>query len=220
MIAAGQARKLLKSKSGLRIVSVRDDEGSPFEIAEPPWALDQESSHCVQCQRKFDFLTRRHHCRRCGHVYCGTCCGQRLPLQRMCFVDPVRVCNSCRPATLRENDFYDRHLQVLLRGAKFLVSQQDSSDNNAYTCRLTASHRDITVEGPKPLNIPLLGVHSFRMLRGTPADDGNSPTGVLLGCGDHGTLHFQVLPCCDTTLSVQWLVALYKALKMISDGLP
>ncbi|XP_064460814.1 zinc finger FYVE domain-containing protein 21-like isoform X1 [Ornithodoros turicata] len=216
-MAAGQTKRLLKSKSGLRIVPTKDCDGSPFELAEPPWALDQESSHCVQCHHKFDFLTRRHHCRRCGYVYCGICCGQRLPLQRMCFVDPVRVCQNCQPATLRENDFYDRHLHVLLRGAKFMASQQDSSSSMPCTCKLTSSHRLIEVKGSDVLDVPVLSVNSFHMLRGSPGDTNSSLNGVVLDYGSNAMLQLEVIPGNDATCAVQWLVALYKALKMISD---
>uniref|UniRef100_A0A0K8RAG2 Putative zinc finger fyve domain-containing protein 21 n=1 Tax=Ixodes ricinus TaxID=34613 RepID=A0A0K8RAG2_IXORI len=114
-------KKLVKSKSGLRIVSANSDELSPFFLDEPPWTPDRERSDCVRCRCKFDLITRRHHCRRCGRVYCGSCCGRRLPLQRMCFVGPGACVPGLQSGTLRENDFYDRHLKLLLKGARFLV---------------------------------------------------------------------------------------------------
>jgi len=37
------------------------------------WESDSSRSLCSNCRQKFTFLNRRHHCRSCGHVVCGTC---------------------------------------------------------------------------------------------------------------------------------------------------
>lgn len=38
------------------------------------------------------------------------------PLPRMCFIDPVRLCNNCGKKTQKENIFYDTHLKSLMEG--------------------------------------------------------------------------------------------------------
>lgn len=58
----------------------------------------------------------QHHCRRCGKCFCDKCCGQKVPLRRMCFVDPVRQCAECALVSHREAEFYDKQLKVLLSG--------------------------------------------------------------------------------------------------------
>lgn len=221
-------KKLVKSKSGLRIVSVNNEELSPFQLDEPPWTPDRERADCVRCGSKFDFITRRHHCRRCGRVYCGKCCNRRLPLQRMCFVDPVRVCQDCGPATLRENDFYERHLKLLLTGAKFLVSvspQVDLGSATAHCCRLSVDHRVIELESSQTkdcLEIPLANIMSFRVLRpNSPTADAAGGdvgiTGVVLGYRAHNdgqvVLHLGVTP--DAGVGALWIVALNKAFRML-----
>ncbi|VDM62136.1 unnamed protein product [Angiostrongylus costaricensis] len=35
------------------------------------------------CNSKFSLLNRRHHCRACGRVACGSCCKERAVLQYM-----------------------------------------------------------------------------------------------------------------------------------------
>ena len=60
----------------------------------------------------------QHHCRRCGKCFCDKCCGQKVALRRMCFVDPVRQCAGCAPVSRREADFYDRQLKLLLSGER------------------------------------------------------------------------------------------------------
>lgn len=58
----------------------------------------------------------QHHCRRCGKCFCDKCCGQKVPLRRMCFVDPVRQCAECALVSHKEAEFYDKQLKVLLSG--------------------------------------------------------------------------------------------------------
>mmetsp|Transcript_17694 Transcript_17694/g.45073 ORF Transcript_17694/g.45073 Transcript_17694/m.45073 type:complete len:220 (-) Transcript_17694:952-1611(-) len=60
-----------------------------------PWDLDSASPHCTNCQEPFWVLKRRHHCRNCGHVMCGTCTQWRItiPLRGYCHL--VRVCHYC-----------------------------------------------------------------------------------------------------------------------------
>ncbi|KAG0418211.1 hypothetical protein HPB47_005049 [Ixodes persulcatus] len=226
-------KKLVKSKSGLRIVSANSDELSPFFLDEPPWTPDRERSDCVRCRCKFDLITRRHHCRRCGRVYCGSCCGRRLPLQRMCFVDPVRVCQDCSPATLRENDFYDRHLKLLLKGARFLVSvspEVDLGSATAHCCRLSGDHRVIEMESSHSkdcVEIPLTNIMSFRILRpnSPTADTGGGDggvTGVVLGYkSDHEgqvVVHLGVTPGPEAGTGALWIVALNKLTRSTSEA--
>ncbi|EEY63532.1 myotubularin-like protein [Phytophthora infestans T30-4] len=43
-------------------------------------------------------MLRRHHCRRCGNVFCDACSSARMPLVNSGFVTPVRVCAKCSVA--------------------------------------------------------------------------------------------------------------------------
>ncbi|XP_023705103.1 zinc finger FYVE domain-containing protein 21 isoform X1 [Cryptotermes secundus] len=143
-------KKLIKSKSGLRIVATNDEYKSPFFLCEPQWIPDSESTNCTGCKAKFDFITRRHHCRRCGQIYCGSCCDSKMGLPRMCFVDPVRVCNRCALVTNKESNFFDRQLKTLTSGATFLLDQGFSTcpdSVNFLVCRLSQDHRYLVFEG-------------------------------------------------------------------------
>ena len=44
---------------------------------------------------RFTMVRRRHHCRACGKVLCGACCGDKHPLH---YLDgrEGRVCTECR----------------------------------------------------------------------------------------------------------------------------
>lgn len=37
------------------------------------WVPDHQVNNCTQCQDVFSFLNRKHHCRRCGGIFCGRC---------------------------------------------------------------------------------------------------------------------------------------------------
>ena len=61
------------------------------------WVADHTVKHC-KCGKNFSLLTRRHHCRKCGHIFCDQCTGLRAAIPS--FTGPQwegqkRVCNPC-----------------------------------------------------------------------------------------------------------------------------
>ncbi|XP_063996768.1 zinc finger FYVE domain-containing protein 16 [Pogoniulus pusillus] len=60
---------------------------------QPFWVPDSEAPNCMNCQVKFTFTKRRHHCRACGKVFCGACCKRKCKLQYM--EKEARVCTGC-----------------------------------------------------------------------------------------------------------------------------
>lgn len=60
---------------------------------QPLWVPDSEAPNCMNCQVKFTFTKRRHHCRACGKVFCGGCCKRKCKLQYM--EKEARVCTVC-----------------------------------------------------------------------------------------------------------------------------
>ncbi|XP_051786772.1 myotubularin-related protein 4 isoform X1 [Erpetoichthys calabaricus] len=59
------------------------------------WVPDHMASHCFSCDSEFWLAKRRHHCRNCGNVFCGSCCHLKQPIPEQQLYDPVLVCNSC-----------------------------------------------------------------------------------------------------------------------------
>ncbi|XVE87875.1 hypothetical protein DITRI_Ditri19aG0023600 [Diplodiscus trichospermus] len=57
------------------------------------WVVD--ASHCQGCSSQFTFINRKHHCRRCGGLFCGTCTLQRMVLRGQ-GDSPVRMCEPCK----------------------------------------------------------------------------------------------------------------------------
>ncbi|KAM6282419.1 FYVE and coiled-coil domain-containing protein 1 isoform 3-T3 [Porphyrio hochstetteri] len=46
--------------------------------AEQRWLGDTEVNHCLDCQREFSWMVRRHHCRMCGRIFCYYCCNNYM----------------------------------------------------------------------------------------------------------------------------------------------
>uniref|UniRef100_A0A1B6EG59 FYVE-type domain-containing protein n=1 Tax=Clastoptera arizonana TaxID=38151 RepID=A0A1B6EG59_9HEMI len=150
-------KTLIHSKSGLRIVATNEELKSPFIIPEPEWISDTDVTNCSICKVKFSFITRKHHCRRCGDIFCNTCCHQKLKLQRMCFIDPVRVCNICAPITASENEFFDHHLKILTNGATLVLESSKiiKTTSDVLQIKLASDHKHLIFEGVSlaPLDI-------------------------------------------------------------------
>lgn len=52
--------------------------------AQDKWEPDELSEKCTSCTRPFSFFCRRHHCRICGKIFCGTCSDNVVASFRMC----------------------------------------------------------------------------------------------------------------------------------------
>lgn len=65
----------------------------------PYWIPDSECPNCMLCNTRFTIITRRHHCRACGRVLCGSCCNEKAFLEYLQEegkkLQAVRVCKPC-----------------------------------------------------------------------------------------------------------------------------
>ena len=60
------------------------------------WKPDDSSSICPYCGVQFTFFYRRHHCRGCGNLCCGSCCDKTLHLLNSDGTrTEARVCGVC-----------------------------------------------------------------------------------------------------------------------------
>jgi len=57
----------------------------------PEWAPDAESTTCKACSNEFGWFTRKHHCRFCGDIFCGSCANCTLPFAGV----ELRSCAGC-----------------------------------------------------------------------------------------------------------------------------
>ncbi|XP_003745845.1 RUN and FYVE domain-containing protein 1 [Galendromus occidentalis] len=63
------------------------------------WQDDKEAEVCTACEKTFSVSRRRHHCRKCGQIFCGQCSEGSMPLIRG--GKPVRVCDACQQELLQ-----------------------------------------------------------------------------------------------------------------------
>ena len=60
------------------------------------WILDRDCQICFQCHEDFGVVKRRHHCRACGGVFCGTCSRWKKKLPHLGYTErEARVCKWC-----------------------------------------------------------------------------------------------------------------------------
>ncbi|ETV98623.1 hypothetical protein H310_08740 [Aphanomyces invadans] len=98
----------VQGASGVSATRRRPDEASPLReetfrqmmlLHEAQkvvsWVPDSLADRCYHCQAMFSLVLRRHHCRRCGNVFCDGCSSSRMPLVSAGFFTPVRVCDKC-----------------------------------------------------------------------------------------------------------------------------
>jgi hypothetical protein len=57
------------------------------------WVPDEEGSGCSVCHSVFSLTKRRHHCRKCGALVCGSCSDHFVALSG--YSVEVRVCDPC-----------------------------------------------------------------------------------------------------------------------------
>nr|XP_020863154.1 zinc finger FYVE domain-containing protein 16 isoform X2 [Phascolarctos cinereus] len=83
-------------------------EGVVLGQKQPSWVPDSEAPNCMNCQVKFTFTKRRHHCRACGKVFCGVCCSRKCKLQYM--EKEARVCVVCYESISRAQTSQDNQM--------------------------------------------------------------------------------------------------------------
>ncbi|XP_053330442.1 zinc finger FYVE domain-containing protein 21 isoform X1 [Spea bombifrons] len=235
-------KKLVRSPSGLRMLPENRAFSSPFCLEEPHWVPDKECPRCMNCDAKFDFITRKHHCRRCGKCFCDKCCSKKVPLPRMCFVDPVRQCGECSLVSQKEMEFYDRQLKVLMNGAAFSITR-GSAKSEAVVCRLSNNHRYLFLDGESHYEIEVARISAVQILTEgfTPGDvhtytsllesqfiteGGNSrAVGMLLqykspASDDLTQMKFTTSDDSNSNkkMAAAWLAAMHKAAKLLYES--
>ncbi|CAH7683666.1 FYVE zinc finger-domain-containing protein [Phakopsora pachyrhizi] len=97
----------------------------------PVWVPDNDVRSCMgNCSSRFGLLTRRHHCRLCGGVFCACCSSKTFVITSSEEGDKLaRSCNSCYQSIFldpRETQPYINYNKSLGNEAKDKLSSSDS----------------------------------------------------------------------------------------------
>lgn len=103
--------KAQKMEHDLNFLTKKETESKTtlFELAEQQQKLQKERYHketvewqkdelvkaCNNCGIDFGMLTRKHHCRSCGAIFCGNCTPHRKMIPGQLAKEAQRVCNEC-----------------------------------------------------------------------------------------------------------------------------
>ncbi|XP_046847552.1 zinc finger FYVE domain-containing protein 21-like [Xenia sp. Carnegie-2017] len=218
-------KSLARTKSGLRMLPNNEQDRSPFTIEEPPWQPDDQYNSCIKCKVVFDFWKRRHHCRRCGNLFCGSCCDQKVLLLRLNFVDPVRVCEECAIVARKENEFFNKSLKVLIHGANFYIG---NSCDKSFHCQLNhKNHREIII-GKGEGVIDLTELVSVKTISENPETPGSTlpvVTGLIFKCKSERknkieTVELRALEPSQNgrKASLNWIIAMQKGIKILFEA--
>ncbi|CAG9579797.1 unnamed protein product [Danaus chrysippus] len=80
------------SENKLQLAELLEREAKSNEDT-PNWTSDKDAVACTACSKEFTIARRKHHCRRCGHIFCGACSEKTVALAGN--TKPVRVCDNC-----------------------------------------------------------------------------------------------------------------------------
>lgn len=101
---------------------------------------DHSCRVCYECDSQFTLFNRKHHCRLCGRVFCGTCTANSVPAPQSTD-DPgtsleerekIRVCNYCYKQwekTVVENGIHISHLGLSSSPSELSLASTRSSIN-------------------------------------------------------------------------------------------
>jgi len=76
-----------------------DTMEQPNALSHEHWKPNNSSSSCFDCGRQFSIMYRRHHCRKCGEIFCANCLLSKARLTFDCKFDIngvlAKVCFAC-----------------------------------------------------------------------------------------------------------------------------
>lgn len=122
------SKLVLRCSPGIRICSGSDKRSTPI------WIPDEQAPYCMleQCHKAFSYTNRRHHCRKCGFVVCGSCSSHTAVLESGEGAAPVRVCDNCfRELVRRRISGLGTSSALSVRDGSAIYNQESSDRDRA-----------------------------------------------------------------------------------------
>ncbi|CDU26081.1 uncharacterized protein SPSC_06248 [Sporisorium scitamineum] len=129
-------------------VTLRRGPAMREQNLQPQWQRDEEARDCLGCGRHFTFFLRKHHCRRCGRIFCDACSSKRAQLRMAEIVvdpslpgmaasevlAPTRVCNGCHAELQLPPQLQNmRAAEAMMAGSRTRGAGEPSSRSAAET---------------------------------------------------------------------------------------
>jgi hypothetical protein len=122
-----------------------DDIGSSLVDSKPSWMKDEDATGCYSCNQKFNniLIDRKHHCRRCGNIFCHACSNKESKVFLLSIYDSVRVCDKCFHELPIENLYISQHKKFLQSGENFKKVSYMGLSNKIVTLRLMMNEKTL-----------------------------------------------------------------------------
>eukprot|EP00659_Diplonema_papillatum_P002577 gene2577-3994_t len=138
------------------------------------WKPDGSTSKCQSCRARFGVFHRRHHCRRCGNIFCSKCSSERTILHpRFGYgPQPQRQCRFCSRV--------DEHLWTMLRDElweRFSIATEANADFMGLHCESSKSANRILEE--KANELAKAASHQRKPTFQDPSDSSNGSASKL-----------------------------------------
>uniref|UniRef100_A0A8C1IT87 Hepatocyte growth factor-regulated tyrosine kinase substrate n=1 Tax=Cyprinus carpio TaxID=7962 RepID=A0A8C1IT87_CYPCA len=86
-------RKTISSTRSGHVFPEFKESDAMFAAERAPDWVDAEECH--RCRVQFGVMTRKHHCRACGQIFCGKCSSKYSTIPKFGIEKEVRVCEPC-----------------------------------------------------------------------------------------------------------------------------
>ena len=133
----------MKWKDFKEVFNPTKREPPPEQPDKAWWIDDSKCKNCYECDAAFTMFNRRHHCRKCGKVFCSKCASNSIPASgKGGHMDAhVRVCNYCFRLYLEQPDSYSSggRREQQQRAARAPQPKAAARRNMSVSRKLTAS---------------------------------------------------------------------------------
>ncbi|XP_022663251.1 hepatocyte growth factor-regulated tyrosine kinase substrate-like isoform X2 [Varroa destructor] len=102
---------IMRAAEGVKFPQLKESDAMFSAQVPPEW---EDANCCHLCRAQFSTFNRKHHCRKCGQVFCGKCSSQTAALPKLGIEKKVRVCDTCFLEVCQ--DERSVHLSSVLRG--------------------------------------------------------------------------------------------------------
>ena len=81
------------------------------------WVPDEKVNNCLNCNKEFSTLLRKHHCRICGNIFCNDCANQNICIKLKNNNITIKVCDKCSETYKKFSSIVEENL-TMLKGSK------------------------------------------------------------------------------------------------------